>query len=130
MLSSYRCNWLWITWPLAKCNHNGKCEAAWKLFSTTVSESSITETGGNISGSVRQIDNTAQEPEGTSKNPSLIDLSSIICNIDSSKEPEGLNPGPAWVICGFDVVSELTTFWEASSHLARTQGNISDIRIL
>ncbi|SAL96581.1 hypothetical protein [Absidia glauca] len=35
-----------------------------------------------------------------------------------------------WMIGNFDVIAELKTFWEVSVHLARSQGNISDTRIL
>ncbi|CDH51066.1 hypothetical protein RO3G_15572 [Lichtheimia corymbifera JMRC:FSU:9682] len=47
---------------------------------------------------------------------------------------DSIEPWPScttnWMIGDFDVISELKTFWEVSSHLATTQGNISDIRIL
>ncbi|KAI9496432.1 hypothetical protein BDB00DRAFT_869371 [Zychaea mexicana] len=147
---------------LAKGDHNGKGEAAWKFLSTMeniLKAQSCQVTGGNISvgnisSSVTQIGNTVQVPEGSNINvnvklkilpilyprwsstidmdveePFPCDLSPIISNIYSPKEPEGLDDS-FWMIGDFDVVSELKTFWEVSSHLAMTQGNISDTRIL
>ncbi|KAI8342661.1 hypothetical protein BC941DRAFT_448851 [Chlamydoabsidia padenii] len=35
-----------------------------------------------------------------------------------------------WMIDDFDVIAGLKAFWDVSSHLATTQGNISDTRIL